>query len=281
LALLGGGLMALTYLTKASVLPALVLFLLCVLLQVFLYLQGQQAEKAKKQLLSGVLLLATFLLVISPYITNSKLVFGQYFYNVNTTFYIWYDSWAEIETGTKAYGDRLQWPDMPPEDLPTAANYLRSHTTADILTRFGFGSLGVLGNMLYSYGYFKYWLGLAVFLFVVMIVDRQRTSLLMRTQPVVIFFLAAYFCGYLLLYFWFGPIMAGNRLILAQFLPFMFAALYGLQRYYSALVRVPKWIRAAQIVDISPFLLSVTAVVFLIDLYFIFAFRIGTLLGGS
>ena len=34
-------------------------------------------------------------------------MFGQYFYNVNSTFYIWYDEWGDAIKGARAHGDRV------------------------------------------------------------------------------------------------------------------------------------------------------------------------------
>lgn len=59
-----------------------------------------------------------FLGVMAPYLINSKRVFGRYFYNVNTTFYIWYDNWPLASVGTYSYGDHDGWPTLPRSQLP-------------------------------------------------------------------------------------------------------------------------------------------------------------------
>ena len=38
--------------------------------------------------------------MLGPYLSTSKRVFGQYFYNVNSTFYMWYDDWPHASVGT-------------------------------------------------------------------------------------------------------------------------------------------------------------------------------------
>ena len=77
-----------------------------------------------------------FLLLLSPYLIESKAKYGAYFYNVNTTFYIWYDSWDEAKAGTLAAGDHLGWPDLPDEEIPSLQKYLDEHSAVEILHRF-------------------------------------------------------------------------------------------------------------------------------------------------
>ncbi len=58
-----------------------------------------------------VVVVVAFLAVLSPYLVNSKRTFGSYFYNVNTTFYAWYDNWAQASVGTIRHGDGVGWPE--------------------------------------------------------------------------------------------------------------------------------------------------------------------------
>ena len=41
------------------------------------------------------------------------------FYNVNSEFYIWADSWEEIVDGVRANNDRIGWPTMDESELPS------------------------------------------------------------------------------------------------------------------------------------------------------------------
>jgi hypothetical protein len=91
LGLAAGALLGLAHLTKASVLPALLLFAVIVFAKtVYELLQRRRGDAASNALALASALLA-FLVVVFPYIRESKQVYGQYFYNVNSTFYIWYD----------------------------------------------------------------------------------------------------------------------------------------------------------------------------------------------
>ena len=166
-ALLAGALFALAHLVKASVLPGLLLFLFWATAQA---LSGWRRARrvgereAGQDFLRAAASLAlvglVFLAVLSPYLITSKRVYGRYFYNVNSTFYMWYDSWAEVREGTRAHGDRLGWPDMPADQLPSFAKYVREHTPRQMADRIVAGAARMLGDAAYvgkfAYGYFLY-----------------------------------------------------------------------------------------------------------------------------
>ena len=94
-----------------------------------------------------LLTLLVFLALLFPYLQESYEKYGSHFYNVNTTFYVWYDSWEEARTGTLAAGDDVGFPDLPPEELPGLEKYLREHTLQQVIERFVNGA-----NKLVSYG---------------------------------------------------------------------------------------------------------------------------------
>jgi hypothetical protein len=224
-----GILAGITHLTKASILPGLALFVLIFLAQ-SLYLLYNNLKHRKTSvaevrnnflmhLLSLTLVVFCFLLTVYPYISTSKRVFGSYFYNVNSTFYIWYDSWAK--QGTRSYGDGKGWPEMPPEQIPSLEKYLREHTASDILDRFVDGLNKVIEVAKDSYGYFKYVvIYLAIALFTTL--SNLRNSKIPRRQIFLLLFCFSYFVAYTLLYAWYTPIASGNRFTLALFLPLMF-----------------------------------------------------------
>ena len=81
-----------------------------------------------------------FLTVCSTYLyENFKNFDGKIFYNVNTTYYIWYDSWEEVESGTKYFGDRVGVPKMNKNDIPSFQNYISEHSGEEIIKRFSDG----------------------------------------------------------------------------------------------------------------------------------------------
>jgi 4-amino-4-deoxy-L-arabinose transferase-like glycosyltransferase len=269
-ALGAGALAGLAHLTKASVLPALALFLGIAALQAAWLRRANTA-------LSVLLVAAAFLAVVFPYIQNSKRAFGHYFYNVNSTFYIWYDSWEEAAHGTKAHGDREHWPDMPAEEIPSPAKYLREHTPAQVAQRFFNGAGMVWEGMSSSFGYLKYVLFYAGVFAALAFWQRERALALIRRQPFITLFTLVYFAVYGALYAWYAYITPDNRLILAQFLPLMFALYAGLQRLGED-VSLP--MPAARRVDLLNTANWLVLIVLMADMVVILTTRAGSVMGG-
>ena len=130
--LIFGGISSLLYLLKASGLSmyfASIVFFI----SFYVYKKILTMKKIQNLLISII----TFLIICSPYlIENYKNYNKHIFYNVNTTFYIWYDSWDEVELGTKNYNDRIGWPNMEKNELPSLTKYLSEHTGVEIANRF-------------------------------------------------------------------------------------------------------------------------------------------------
>jgi hypothetical protein len=245
LSLLAGVIAALAYLTKASIPPAILLFLFCMAAQagmaVLCPARKQPTEPtskkrdwilARKYVLSAVVFVFAFLTVVWPYIRTNKARFGRYFYNVSSTFYMWYDSWDEVKKGTRAMGDRLAWPDAPPDDLPSMAKYVREHTPGQIIGRFTGGLSSMKNTAVASYGYAPF---VALYAgFVGLLLAQNRRQLLGSFRDghnaVIMIFIAAFFIGYLLLYAWFVPISPGNRFFLALLLPALYLMVGVLSR---------------------------------------------------
>jgi hypothetical protein len=232
-----------TYLTKASVLPGIVVFLVCSAWSLIAPRRCGPAGRTESPFSwagRAVIFLVVFLATVYPYIRTSKRVFGRYFYNVTSTFYVWYDSWDEAERGTKAHGDRRGWPRMPAEDLPSARKYWREHTVSQIAARLGNGIATVFRVAWSSYGYLKY--AAIYFLFALLFTfqhPRRARDLLFRGgASAASVFIISYFTLYLLLYSWYTPIADGNRLTLSLFLPGVAAIGYYLVRAGGHPIRV-------------------------------------------
>jgi hypothetical protein len=285
LAILAGVVAGVAHLTKASILPGLVIWLGVAGLQHLWNLlrnRRQARESAipflqKSRLVAVPLVGLVFLATIFPYIQTSKRVFGTYFYNVNSTFYMWYDSWKEATNGTKAHGDRVGWPDMPADQIPSMSKYLRDHTPRQIGSRFLHGAEAVMDQVVHSYGYFKYIAFYTALLLLASAWQWKRAWKLIQANFFIILFAVVYFGVYFLLYFWYAPIVSGNRLILAQFIPLLFAVSAGLQTLLGD--RHIKVFRSQ-----LGALTAVNLIVFCIlavDIFFILTMRVGHMIGGT
>ncbi|MGI8819841.1 MAG: hypothetical protein ACR2ID_03060 [Chthoniobacterales bacterium] len=217
LAVWTGCLAGVAHLFKASVLPALAIFLVVFAVKII------RAPGRLRAALQLALVLLCFLAVVFPYLQTSKRVFGHYFYNVNSTFYFWCDSWAEAAALTRAHGDRTGWPTLPPEQIPSAAKYWREHSFADIAARLTNGFIATITHNARVEGYWKYALLLSLAAGIVALRQRKEAMALLREQPFPALFVALFFAAYVLLYSWFERMTGDSRFVLALFLPFVFS----------------------------------------------------------
>lgn len=219
------------FLTKAAVVPLLVLTVVCIAAPTLVIRRSSVRAAANVRAVTRVAttigLVLAFLATVFPYLQTSKDRFGHYFYNVNTTFYVWYDSWDEVERGTKAHGDRIGWPTMPPDQVPSLGKYLREHSVEEIASRLIQGTKTIVGTALRSYGYAFFVLLYASFLS--LLHGRARIGSMIRAEPMIALFLCTFFMGYAVSYAWYVPIANGNRFTLSLLLPFLFLTVNGLR----------------------------------------------------
>ncbi len=228
-----GGMFALCQYTKASAMPGLFIFAASYGLLVLTKLGRRElnAKCARDILFAAIAPVMVYLLLLSPYLLESKEKYGTYFYNVNTTFYIWYDSWDEAKAGTLQAGDHNGWPALPDDQIPSLSKYLAEHTAQDIVDRFANGvnmmvkSACVIDDLFkYAYGYCsQVTLGLVVLLGSLIAITRSgRASLSSHSRQAV-----SYVCLFLLIYFaayaWYMPIInfRGGRTLLSLLIPLM------------------------------------------------------------
>lgn len=220
-----GVLAALAHLTKAAVLPFLALFV-GVYTVAAVVVRRRRRRSVMDDVAVPAIVVATFLAVLSPYLVNSKQAFGAYFYNVNTTFYAWYDNWAQASVGTRVHGDGVGWPDMPADQIPSAAKYWRSHTLAQIASRVGGGFTDMAMRSYRTYGYFKYVLWYLVLLAIVILANTSLFMALVRRNQALAAFLALYAVSHLMLIAFYEPISGTGttRFLIAHLTPFFYAA---------------------------------------------------------
>ena len=278
------------YLTKASVLPAVILAAMLVLLRgaVDLWRQYHGAETSPfncsrsrfvlDHLCYVTVFLGCFLFVIFPYIHQSKARFGYYFYNVNSTFYMWYDSWAEVKQGTRAHSDRVGWPDMPANQIPSFNKYWKEHTVVEIVRRFTRGFRDLWNTVTRSYGYTEFLFVYSIAMALIIAKNHNVVlTRLRRTHPSVTLFVSGYFLGYTTLYAWYTPIASGNRFVLSLFLPAMLINLWALSYLQYHNLRCSYFGK-----EISPSNVSITVLLFLFAYVLtVFPHRISSMYGGG
>jgi hypothetical protein len=287
-----GLVLALAYLAKASILPALALFLIVYIVQqLSLWNQDRvikhdsnASSNASQGLLryrgsSVVLMMVVFLALLSPYLLENKRLFGSYFYNVNTTFYAWYDSWEQVAEGTKSHGDSKGWPDMPPDQIPSMEKYLRNHTPQQIYRRFISGFQSEFAVLRKPYGRFNF---PAIYSFVLLVFCLYNIRLSLKLSRRYIFLLVfalAYFGGYMVSFAWFAPItnFFVGRFVYGLYLPYLFCLFVALNKLVEEIQYIHiggRSIRAANLVCV------IHAGVFLMVLYELYFFTHSRLVVG-
>ena len=285
-AVLTGTVLGLGHLTKASVLPGLVLFAAASLLKAAhgLWQRRRVAVKSDDASLparlagGAFLVVLVFLGVIYPYLRTSKRLFGRYFYNVNSTFYMWYDSWEEVTQGTRAHGDRKGWPDMPDALLPSPQRYLREHTVSQMARRIWDGLRHLEERSRQSFGYHKYAVIYGVLALAVLVAERRKVLRVARANLFLLLFVLSFFGCYLVLYAWYTPIGRGDRFILAQFMPFMVSLSAVICSGPARDLAVVVWGKKLGWIAVVNGLL---AVVIAIDIYFVLTVKGLTMSGGN
>jgi hypothetical protein len=229
-----GVLAGLAHLTKASALP-LVLIVLAVTavgsaVQVARGLRHQPGDRRKALTLGAVRAAAIALAIVSvaaviyPYVATSKRVYGRWFYNVNTTFYVWYNNWPEASVGTYAHGDGVGWPTLPAHQIPTARSYLRTHSPETILTRIADGMADIVVRLYRTFWVLKY-VGLYLALAAVAIArNRLAFARLLSQHASLAAFLGLYGATYLAATAFYAPISGTgtSRFVLAHVAPLLF-----------------------------------------------------------
>ena len=220
LALLAGATTALAHLTKASVIPGLAIWAVVFGAGI---IWNQPKDRGRR--LAGLgLVLASFLLVVFPYIQTSKRIYDSYFYNVNSTFVMWCDSSTEAYEFLNAHGDKDQWREVPPEQRPSLTKYWREHSVAQILRRIWHGSVELTVQNARAIGYYKFVVTLLIAALIFCLRQRREARELVARNAFAAIFCLAFFAAYFVLYAWYDTIINDTRFVLSIFLPFVFVA---------------------------------------------------------
>jgi len=233
LSIFAGTTVGLAYLTKASMLPTLPIWIAIFVVQMISQLRGDNGMRTLARDFGLLLLvLASFAVVVFPYIQTSKRLFGHYFYNVNSTFYMWCDSWPQAVAFAEIYNDPERRRQLAPNQIPSAAKYWREHSLAQSAQRLGNGLATMVTRSAKLTGYYKFVL---VFALAGVFALRRRESVIpfVKERAFAATFFILFMAVYVLLYAWYGAIITDSRFILSLFLPFIFAGSRFLLRIFD------------------------------------------------
>ena len=224
-----GVLFALAHFSKASALPGLLIFISSygILFLSRLFSRSLNRGQVKHILYHALAPLLVFMALLFPYFQESKDTYDNYFYNVNTTFYMWYDSWDEAKEGIRAAGDRRGWPDMPDEEIPSLSKYLREHTADEIIERFRNGAARLFRtgchSSSYGFGYCSQ-VGLSLLILALSLpllfkgIRRRKSEHNMH----IVWYILLFFLLYALSFAWYMPIIGwGHRTLLSLAIPLL------------------------------------------------------------
>jgi len=223
-----GALFALAHFTKASALPGLLIYSasFAALLARRLYQREMRRADILTVFARATMPIVVFFILLFPYFSESKARYGHYLYNVNTTFYIWYDTWKIAKHGTYAAGDREGWPDMPAEEIPSLEWYLSTHSARDIIDRFRVGwrafsrAICVKPGGEYRYGVCGHSVAaLVIILGSLGVLLRQKRQAALATDFQAAFFITTFLGAYLLAALWYHPIAVTPRMLFSLILP--------------------------------------------------------------
>lgn len=240
-----GAILAIAYLTKASALLSFILFVsfqtsitLAKLIKLIIKKKsirnlGLSKTKISKIFLATLTFVATFLIILSPYLYENKKMFGNYFFNYGTNICFWLDGWKDLQQETGEYKKLSAWLSLPKHQRPGPFKYLKEHTAGDILKRELEGLAFNIWLTNRSYAGLSITFLLVYLLFTIYstfsnkLIKRSFKDIILKNLPVFIFSLT-YICLYLLTSFWYWEIGSGARFMLAVYIPSLFLVFYVL-----------------------------------------------------
>lgn len=233
-ALIVGALIAITYLVKASILLSIPILAGVLILRGICAPPADEpvaiARSRRKQFfLSAAIAPAVFLLLVSPYLKNNHEQFGRLFYNVNTTFFIWCDSWAEAQRFSERYQIDRHFPEAPPEQIPGPVNYLNTHSAQQIAQRIVYG-VRTLFVILLTSPVFKYLVVVSAFVVIALCRNRQASRDWAGRHKWQIALTLTLLLAYGLAYSWYVLVAYGDRFVLSLVPIILFGCLHYLDR---------------------------------------------------
>jgi hypothetical protein len=287
MAVVAGALEAFAFLCKGSVQPGLALFALLYLARAawqartIAHPRSARLRALAARLAEVGVLLASFFAPIVPYLQKSKELYGSYFFNMNTRYVMWCDSWDDFMAREVALGKWWTWGALPQSQLPSMGRYVREHSLGAIAAREVLGVLEVLGNLVLGTGYIEF---LAIYLaFVAVAFGFTRTPLraLAAIDPRSrVAFALPFALLYLGLFGFYAPIAGGARFSLMLFLPVFYTTLRAGAAAAAGAERGPSATFGARTVT-WPQLNAVVLLLAVLHVLFVVPMTIGRLYAGG
>jgi hypothetical protein len=171
-----------------------------------------------------LIVLGVFFIAVYPYTRTAKQNFGRYFFNINSTFYVWFDDFDSAKAANHTYGLNQKWPDFLPDDqIPGMQNYLREHSIKQIKNRIIYGVNVQRNNLIFQYLPTNFVLVYFAVFIISIIADLKNTVNLSRKHIFLIGFTILYILVYLASFTWYAYISNGRRFTYGIYLPLLFA----------------------------------------------------------
>lgn len=163
-----------------------------------------------------------FFIIASPYLLDNKSKFDRFFYNVNSTFFMWCDSWQQAKSFADRYDISNSYPDIPPGQIPSLRRYVQTHSYPQAANRFQYG-ITTLSWMTIQSKSFKYFITLVLLAGWIAWKRKHLWRTLLAGEWGVILFCAILLIGYTAVYSWYTMVAYGDRFIQSLMLPVMVA----------------------------------------------------------
>jgi hypothetical protein len=233
-AFLGGITLGLAQLTKSFILSLFILFIVLfsfkIIIKSLILLKNKNFlwRRWFSQILFLILTIFYYLLIISPYLIQTKLITGRYFFNLNSSYYMWYDSWADCQKDINFYQKLSYSNNIDHSLIPGPIKYLKTHSLPQIKNRLTFGLATLYRDISFppenlDYHNFSFFVPiLGIILLILIFVYPAGFFQIVSKYFLSLIFSLTVFIFYLLLIAWYVPIADGPRFILTLFLPLIF-----------------------------------------------------------
>ncbi len=284
-----GALFALAHFSKASGMPGLFIFISSygILFLLKLFNRNLDREQVRQILVHALTPLVVFMGLLFPYFQESKEKYGTYFYNINSSRLMWYDSWDEALNAARLAREQGGWTNLPAEEIPSLSNYLKEHSPGDMIARFRLGAKHLIWSgcnyqfSLYTFGHCsQVVLSLVIFALCLPILLFKGSQSKNNHKHVHIgLYILLFFVLYGLSFLWFIPISGrGPRTIFTLMIPLLWTIGFIVHSPQIQSLQFKLFQRTIRVIDIAYVLMLLTL---FYEIYQVVTVRAAGLYGGK